>query len=160
MAKEEIIVDSVSGKTREQPHKDDALLAKALKEHNEDLEATYKVGQVLGTTEAEYEEKLDMLPPIIQGYTVIDGDTFAYFAMGEPIYHSDFRDPGRCGVAVATWYFRCSTPASWGRLNDGRPVRLSYAKERFFTVNETVSSQGRNRAIESIASAYRDGLAG
>ena len=148
MAKEEIIVDSVSGKTREQLHK----------EHNEELEARYKVGQVLGTTEGEYEARRDMLPPFIQGSTVMDGDTFAYFAMGEPIYHSDFRD-GRAGVAVATWYFHCSTPASWGRLSDGRPVRLTRDKERFLTVNETVSSQGRNRAIESIASAYRHGLA-
>jgi len=148
MQDKDSLVDPVSGKPYEEIYR----------EHDEYMEARYKVGQVLGTTEGEYEDRRDMLPPVIQGSTVIDGDTFVYFAMGEPLYHSDFRD-GRRGVAVATWYFQCSTPASWGRLSDNRPVRLARAKKRFFTVNDTVSSQGRSRAMESVASAYRNGLA-
>ena len=132
MAKDQIIVDSVSGKTREQLHK----------EHNEDLEATYKVGQVFSTTMEEYEEKLNIMPPAMQEGFRSEGNTFDCFAMGEPIYHSDFRDPGRYGVAVVTWYFRCTSQSDdW---------------QQCFTVNDTLSSKGRNRAILAVMIALAE----
>ena len=129
MAREETIVDSVSGKTRDQLHK----------EHNEDLESTYKVGRALVTTLEEYEERLSLMPQARKRGFLSEGNSFDCFAMGEPIYHSDFRDPGRCGVAVVTWYFRCiSQSGDW---------------QQCFTVNDTLSSKGRSRAIQAVLAA-------
>ena len=107
-----------------------------------DMEATYKVGQVFATTMEEYEERLNIMPPAMQERYHLGGNIFDCFAMVEPIYHTDNLDAGRSNVAVTAWYFRCK---GWGTDSD-----------RCFSVNDTLSSRGRNRALLAVQKAYGD----